>query len=248
MLPRLRFPRVAALVTALAAPAAAAQPARDTFVLVHGAWGGGWDWWQVDSLLTARGHRVQRVTLTGLGERVHLASPQVGLETHIQDVVNTILFERLDDVVLVGHSYGGVVVTGAADRIPDRIGRRVYVDAILPESGESVQTLMGDLLMRHVRGGFLLPSWEPADRPFPRDVPHPVRTFTDTLRLAHPSIPGPADYILTLQPGTPEPFARFAERAARRGWPVHRMEGDHVPERSQPAALVRLLLRISGRE
>ena len=97
----------------------------------------------MDSLLTAQGHRVYRVTLTGLGERVHLASPSIGLTTHIADVVNTISWEQLEDVVLVGHSYGGMVITGVADRIPARIRALIYVDAFLPESGESVARLTG---------------------------------------------------------------------------------------------------------
>ena len=96
-------------------------PARRTFVFVHGATGGSWDWRVIDSLMTPRGQRVVRPSLTGLGERVHLASPDIGLTTHIDDVVNAILWENLHDIILVGHSYGGMVIAGVADRIPDRI-------------------------------------------------------------------------------------------------------------------------------
>src|SRR6266511_99152 len=124
--------------------------AHSTYVFVHGAWGGSWDWRQVDSLLTRRGHRVYRPQLTGLGERVHLASADVGLATHIDDVVNTILWEDLRDVVLVGHSYGGMVITGVADRIPDRIRRLVYLDALLPDSGEAAIGLVDT-----IRGSFV---------------------------------------------------------------------------------------------
>jgi pimeloyl-ACP methyl ester carboxylesterase len=109
-----------------------------TYVIVHGAWGGGWAFRQVDSLLTADGHKVFRPTLTGQGEKVHLASTNINLSTHIQDIVNVILFEDLHDIVLVGHSYGGMVITGVADRVPDRIQRLIYVDALLPLDGESV--------------------------------------------------------------------------------------------------------------
>src|SRR3954465_9291699 len=84
---------------------------KPVYVIVHGAWGGGWAFKKVDSLLTAKGCIVYRPTLTGQGERAHLASPEVGLKTHIQDVVNTILYEKLENVILVGHSYGGMVVT-----------------------------------------------------------------------------------------------------------------------------------------
>jgi pimeloyl-ACP methyl ester carboxylesterase len=100
-----------------------------TYLLVPGAWLGGWAWQSVAKGLRARGHDVYPVTLTGLGERVHLARPAVDLETHIADIVNTIAWNDLDDVILAGHSYAGTVVTGVADRIPERIQQLVYVDS-----------------------------------------------------------------------------------------------------------------------
>lgn len=223
---------------------------RFTYVFVHGAMGGSWDWRVVDSLLTLRGHRVVRPSLTGLGERVHLASPSIGLATHIDDVANTILWDGLHNVVLVGHSYGGMVITGVADRIPDRIRRLVYLDAFLPESGETALDLadsIGATFMRaNIRGGFIIPTWVVDDRSIPRDVPQPLRTFTDTLRLVNPASRHiPAVYILTVEPGkTPDPFQRFADRAAARGWKVYQLAADHLPERSAPAALVALLERL----
>src|SRR5947199_3386525 len=102
-----------------------------TYVIVNGAWSGGWDWRAVDSMLTLRGNRVVRVTLTGLGERVHLASPTIGLSTHIDDVVNTILWEYIHDVILVGHRYGGIVISGVVDRLTDRISSLVYLETII---------------------------------------------------------------------------------------------------------------------
>src|SRR3954451_22613606 len=223
------------------------QPRR-TYVLVHGATGGSWDWWVMDSLLSADGHRVARPSLTGLGERVHLASPNIGLATHIDDVVNAILWENLKDVILVGHSYGGMVITGVADRIPERIGRLVYLDAMLPDSGESALQLadsMGATFIRSsVHDGFFGGSTD--QQVIPRDVPQPFRTFTDTLRLTNPKarrIPG--TYILTVEPGqTTDPFQMFVPRAKARGWKVYRMAADHPPERSQPAALLKLLEQI----
>jgi pimeloyl-ACP methyl ester carboxylesterase len=188
--------------------------------------------------------------LTGLGERVHLASPSIGLDIHIDDIVNAIVWERLHDVVLVGHSYGGMVITGVADRIPDRIRRLIYLDAFLPVSGEAALDLadsIGATYMRaNVRNGFIVPTWVTDLRAIPRDVPQPVRTFTDTLRLTNPAARKvSAAYILTVEPGkTPDDFQRFADRAAARGWRVYQLEADHVPERSSPAALVRLLERI----
>ncbi len=221
-----------------------------TYVIVHGAWGGGWDWRAVDSMLTRHGHRVVRTTLTGLGERVHLASPDIGLSTHIDDVVNTILWDNLQAVVLVGHSYGGMVITGVADRIPERIRRIVYLDAFLPDSGDTALGLADSsgatFLRANVRDGFIIPTWVTDDHAIPRDVPQPLRTFTDTLRLVNPAARRiPAAYILTFEPTiTPDPFQRFADRASVRGWPVYRLQANHVPERSARGALVALLERV----
>src|SRR4029077_10581884 len=131
---------VASAADATNPPSAASQ--RFTYVIVHGAWGGGWDWKQVDQLLSADGHKVYRPTLTGQGERSHLASTNIDLDTHIQDIVNVILWEDLHDVVLVGHSYGGMVITGVADRVPDRIKHIIYVDALLPEDGECANAIL----------------------------------------------------------------------------------------------------------
>ena len=109
-----------------------------TFVLVHGAWHGSWCWKRVRKALQARGHEVFTPTLTGVGERSHLVSPHINLETHIEDVVNLIRWEELSDVVLCGHSYGGCVISGVADRIPDRIRSLVYLDAFVLEDGQSL--------------------------------------------------------------------------------------------------------------
>jgi pimeloyl-ACP methyl ester carboxylesterase len=217
-------------------------------VIVHGAWGGGWDWRGIDSILTRMGHSVDRVTLTGLGDRVHLASPSIGLDTHISDVVNAIEFEKLTDVVLVGHSYGGMVITGVAERIPQRIRHLVYVDAFLPESGESLKKLADDGFDRMVTGmgrdGMLVPPWARPEMPTPKDVPHPLKTFTDTLALSSAAARAlPGTYILTIAKGaTDDSFSRFARRAESRRFTVHTMrDTDHVPERSAPDALAALL-------
>jgi pimeloyl-ACP methyl ester carboxylesterase len=227
-------------------------PAKPTFVIVHGAWGGGWDWRTVDSLLTKDGYRVVRVTLTGLGERRHLASPNVGLYTHIDDVVNKILWDDMHDVILLGHSYGGMVITGVADRVPDRIKRLVYLDALLPDSGESVMTMQSadtgraNFIASLTRGDYTVPVWVQDTTVIPRDVPMSRKTFTDTLRLVNAARRRvPATYILTFEPQVnPDPFQRFADRAAARGWPVQRMQADHIPERTNPTGLVALLERI----
>jgi pimeloyl-ACP methyl ester carboxylesterase len=108
------------------------------YVLVHGGGHGGWCYDKLARLLRAEGHEVHAPSLTGLGDRKHLAAPGVGLDTHIANVANLIFYHDLEDVILAGHSYGGMVITGAADRMPERIGHLVYLDASLPHDGESL--------------------------------------------------------------------------------------------------------------
>ena len=173
-------------------------------VIVHGAWGGGWAFREVDSILTSNGYPVYRPTLTGLGEREHLAGPGVNLGTHIEDVTNMILFEELSDIVLLGHSYGGMVVTGVADRVPGRIRHLVYLDAFLPNNNENVMDLTGDpsWIEQMTRGDLVVPSWVKSDQPPPKDVPHPLHSLTESIvltNLAARDIPG--TYILTVEKG-----------------------------------------------
>lgn len=230
-------------------PAPSVQPpapgSAGTVVLVHGAWGGGWDWRPVDRMLTARGYDVYRATLTGLGERVHLVRPDVDLDTHIADVVNLVLFEDLHDVVLVGHSYGGMVITGVADSIPDRLEALIYLDAILPRSGEAVTDLSGI----SVEGAVNVPSWVDPAAPYPRDVPHPTGTLTQPLTLDGPPGAGVrAEYVLTVEPGRePDSFQWAADRAAARGWPVRVIETGHNAQRTARDELVELIDRFARR-
>src|SRR6201997_3646233 len=112
-----------------------------TFVLVHGAWGGSYGFKYVRGPLRDAGHEVFTPSLTGIGERVHLASPQVDLTTHVTDVVNTILYEDLTGIVLLGYSYGGMVVTGALEHIADRVAHLVYLDAFVPSDGQALNDL-----------------------------------------------------------------------------------------------------------
>ena len=216
-----------------------------TYVLVHGAWGGGWSFKKTDSLLRAQGHTVYRVTLTGQGERAHLASPEVDLNTHITDVVNTILFENLNDVVLLGHSYGGMVVTGVADSIPHRIRKLIYLDALLPEDGESLNTAFGQGGREWpAEDGFLVPVWATAEQPLPKDVPQSVKTFTQPISLKNEGrLDIPSTYILTYEGEDPDKdqFARFATRAKDKAWKVINMQADHNPQMSNPAELATLL-------
>jgi pimeloyl-ACP methyl ester carboxylesterase len=244
-LPLVAASLLATPATPQAAPGTEPESAR-TFVIVHGAWGGSWAFREVESLLRARGHTVYRPSLTGLGERVHLASPEIDLSTHIMDVVNVLVYEELEDVVLVGHSYGGMVVTGVADRVPERIAQLIYLDAFLPESGESANTSRGQPgpgASAWEQDGFIVPPWLDQNRPPPADVRHPARTFSEPIVLQNADarrIPG--SYILTT-----EPFEFFAERARARGWVVERMDADHNPQWSAPGPLVERLIRIEAR-
>jgi pimeloyl-ACP methyl ester carboxylesterase len=219
---------------------------KPTYVLVHGAWGGGWDWRHVDDLLTADGNKVFRATLTGQGERSHLSSTNIDLDTHIEDVVNIILWENLHDVILVGHSYGGMVITGVADRIPERIKHLIYIDAILPVNGENANQAIRRKNDWPTTNDFILPTWVHGNPPPPHDVPMPSRTFSEPITLTNQSVAQllPTTYILTVDPGQkPEQdlFYPFYQRAQARNWPAWVMEGDHNVQRSHPVELVRLL-------
>jgi pimeloyl-ACP methyl ester carboxylesterase len=176
-----------------------------TFVIVHGAWGGGWAWRPtVGRLLRDAGHEVFTPTLTGLGERTHLASPSVDLETHIQDILGVLEWEDLRDVVLVGHSYGGMVITGVADQASDRVGRLVFLDAANPRNGQSLLDVTGPTLAVAREFGqvvdgvelVLLPTpdagtfygvTDPADLAWmaERLTPQPWKCFEQPLKLAH---------------------------------------------------------------
>jgi pimeloyl-ACP methyl ester carboxylesterase len=112
-----------------------------TFLVCHGAWSAGWAWKKMHPLMTARGHRLVTPSYTGLGERAHLANPSIDLETHIQDILNVITYEDLRDIVLIGHSYGGMVATAVADRVRDRIAQLIYLDAFVPNDGQSLLDL-----------------------------------------------------------------------------------------------------------
>ena len=122
-----------------------------TFVLVHGAWHGGWAWVRVADRLRARGHIVFAPTLTGLGERAHLLRPGIDLSLHIADVVGVIKYERLNDVVLVGHSYGGCVISGVAEAMPDAIRSIVFLDAFIPDNGDATVDLVPPAVQEVIR-------------------------------------------------------------------------------------------------
>jgi alpha-N-arabinofuranosidase len=212
----------------------------------NAAWAGGWEHKKIAEALEAKGHKVFRPTLTGQGERVHLANADVDLAMHIQDIVNFIEWENLNDVVLLGHSYGGMVITGVADRVASRLKHVIYLDAFLPENGESAQTSRGaNAPSRPAVNGFFSIG-DQTGKPVPHVVPQPEKTFTQPIVLEHQGEARkvPTTYILTADKGKTaeqDGFFRFYERAKARGWATTVMEGDHVVHLSKTNELATLL-------
>jgi pimeloyl-ACP methyl ester carboxylesterase len=221
-----------------------------TFVLVHGAWHGGWCWKRVRRSLQAQGHEVFTPTLTGVADRSHLLSREVNFETHITDVTNLILWEELSDVVLCGHSYGGAVISGVADRIPDRVGALVYLDAFVLQNGQSVQDVLPAGQQQ------LGEDWKVP--PIPAEVFHvnandrdwvnrqctvqPLATFQQPIRLTG-AIHQIENVTFILASGWgPGPFRPFYEQAKTKGWKTLAIECGHDVMLDQPEALTDALL------
>lgn len=230
-----------------------------TFLLLHGAWHGGWVWRRVAPLLRAVGHEVHTPTLTGTSDRAHLLTPSVGLGTHIQDVVALIEAHDLTDVVLVGHSYAGQVVTGVADRVPDRLRTRVYLDAFVGDDGDAAIDLLPDTVAAHYREsvagpgfGWLIPVrsltvlgvTDDADLAWlgPRLTPHPWLTYTEPLRLTGSGDTVPAAFVECVD--WMRVFRTHRERAAARGWPVHEVKTGHEAMVTAPRELADVLLTL----
>jgi len=235
-----------------------------TYVLVHGAWHGGWCWRQVTPRLRAAGHEVHVPTLTGLGERAHLLAREVGLDTHIEDVVATMRGEDIGRSILVGHSYGGMVISGVADRVPEQLARLVYLDAFVPDDGQSVMDLAppevrdAHLAAARERGeGWRVPVpplaiWgvtDPAHLAWvePRVGPHPLRTMTDRIRLSNPArqrIPRTFVSCTVQQRGAF--VAAAAKVRAQGGWDCREIAAPHDAMIVAPEALAALLLDLAG--
>jgi pimeloyl-ACP methyl ester carboxylesterase len=235
-----------------------------TFVLVHGAWGGSYGFRTVRGPLRAAGHEVFTPSLTGIGERAHLASPQVNLTTHVTDVANTILYEDLRDIVLLGYSYGGMVVTGALEHVADRVAHLVYLDAFKPGDGQSLD----DLAKAGYGKGAIGPGGEWLVPPMARTLhdadeaawhtarrsPHPVGCFIEPARLARPleEYPFTRTYIKAtaehrpVDGGRPSPFWAAADHAkTSQDWRYREIDTDHMIMANKPADLVALLLELA---
>ena len=220
-----------------------------TYVFVHGASGGGWDWKTVDSLLSAEGHTVYRATLTGLGERAHLAGPDIDLTTHINDVTNLILFEQLEQVILVGHSYGGMVISGVMDRIPETIRQAFFLDAFVPADGMSAVDMWDGFSDYKVVDGLVHFPWLDSGSPVPGDVPQSLKTLTEPVSFSNPeALALPVTFIpfveSFVQGKVRAQFDPSWKRAKSRGWNVVVLESDHNAQRSKPQELVELLVDV----
>ena len=233
-----------------------------SFVLVHGAWHGGWCWKRVADVLRSRGHSVTTPTQSGLGERSHLMSWSITLSVFIDDIVNHLKWEDLTNVVLVGHSFGGVTITGVADAVPERLAKLIYLDAAVPENGEAAFDLFPKEMVEarleaanETSGGLTVPAYpaesfglsDPADVAFveSRLTPHPVATYQNALTVNSPIGNGlPTSYIMCLDP-VYEPMRVFHRRAREAGWPVSEFATGHDAMVTEPVATADLFEKLS---
>jgi pimeloyl-ACP methyl ester carboxylesterase len=238
-----------------------------TFVLVPGAWCGGWVFRHLAPYLCDAGHEVYTPTVTGLGERVHLASPDVTLDTHITDIVNVLAYEDLHDAVLVGWSYGGTIITGVADRVPDRIAQLIYLDARVPEDGQTDYDLEpgGEAYLAEDAESAAA-AGTPGFAPIPMEgarahithetlqawvldrlTPHPLATWTQPIRLGNPAAEAiPRAFIFCTEdrdPGMPDPryLARVRTDPA---WRYRELIANHSAPITKPRETAATLLKL----
>ena len=239
------------------------------FVLVHGAWHGGWCYRDTARALRAAGHNVFTPTHTGVGASAHHSSADITLDTHIRDVCGVLEAEELDNVILCGHSYGGMVITGVADRLPDRISAMVYLDAFLPGDGDSLIGLIKTALPPEVAAGFIgafrgssvdggrmapIPAEafniKPENRAWVdrRCVPQALATFEMPLLLKNPAGHPSARRVYILADGwDPSPFRHFATRCeGMTGWHVVKLPCSHDVMVDMPGELAAELLKLAA--
>ncbi|HEX2215109.1 MAG TPA: alpha/beta hydrolase [Xanthobacteraceae bacterium] len=230
------------------------------FVVAHGAWSAGWAWKKMHPLMRAGGHQLVTPTYTGIGERAHLAHPDIHLDTHIEDVLQVLRFEDLHEVILIGHSYGGMVATGVADRARERIAELVYLDAFAPQDGQSAFDMgpperaegMRTRARTEGEGWRIPPNPLPPDTPAsdqawaaPRRVGQPLKTFEQKLRLRNGPLTLPRHYIYCQRCAPGDGFRPSYERARREGWDHHEIDASHNPHITAPQALMALLETIA---
>jgi pimeloyl-ACP methyl ester carboxylesterase len=229
-----------------------------TFLVCHGAWSAGWAWKKMHPLMAAFGHRLVTPTYTGLGEREHLANPAIDLETHIADILNVIKYEDLRDIVLVGHSYGGMVATGVAARARDRVAQLIYIDAFVPDDGQSLLDLNEPARARMMELAKAGDGWRVPPNPTPPDTPPadlewltarrvnmPIKCFEMPLKLRGGELSLPRSYIYAKRITPADTFGRFATRAkSEPGWRYDEIDASHSPNVTAPEVLMALLQEI----
>jgi pimeloyl-ACP methyl ester carboxylesterase len=231
-----------------------------TFVLVHGAWHGGWCWVRVARLLREQGHQVFTPTLTGLGERSHLLAPGITLKTHITDVVNMLKWERLEDVVLCGHSYGGMVISGVAEEMQRAIGAVVFLDAFVPENGQALIDATSQATRERIQAAaqkseIAVPPPAAAvfnvnekDRAWVDALcgPHPIATLTDKIALT-----GARDriakktYIRAKNYPNPGFDKAYEQRKGDPAWRTYEAPCGHDVMVDMPERLTEILLEVA---
>lgn len=228
-------------------------------VLVSGAWHGGWCWDRVAPILRAAGHDVYAPTLTGVSDRAHMVNPSVGLSTHIEDVAALIEAHDLRDATILGHSYAGQVITGVADRVSDRLAKRIYLDAFVGQDGEAAIDLLPEKIAGHYHEsveekgfGWLIPTRSlevlgvTADEDLswlrPRLTPHPWKTYTEPLQLSGNQDKVAAAFIECVD--WMRVFTPQAEKAAALGWPTHEIATGHEAMVTAPDKLAELIIEL----
>ena len=235
----------------------------DPFVLVHGSSGGSWVWKRLAPLLRAAGHDVHAPTLTGLADRAHLLDCGVDLTTHVTDIAELLVFEDLTAAILVGNSYAGMVVTGVADRVPERLRCVVYLDAYVPEDGQSAVDLWSPerraFAEQAESDGVAQPPppalfgvTDPALEAWisARMTPHPVATYTEPVAAANAASRALPRVFIACRgnpPTTPDVFGPSAAKARAFGWDVHGLAAGHLAMLTAPDELAALLVRIASR-
>ncbi len=248
--------------------AKSARGAAKNYVLVHGAWHGGWCWDEVRALLLADGHRVYTPSLTGLGDRAHLAKQlDVGLDTHINDIVNLIKYEELEDVVLVGHSYAGMVISGVADQVGDQISELIYLDALVPDEGGSLLDPYAELSDEQVAQivsnvavdesnslplppmGFLgLSEDHPATASLmQRLTPHPMKTLVDRLGYSNNGTDDNSKSFIYCSAQQADDAAKLKLEKIKSNddWSYYEIETGHNAMTTEPEKLVQLFYQIA---
>lgn len=216
---------------------------KPVFVLIHGAWGNGDGWYKVKPFLQKQGYKVLTPTLSGQEQANNPPPSEISLDTHINDIITILEKEKISRAILVGHSYGGMVITGVADRVPERVIRLVYVDAFLPESGQSAFDLMDPAFVQGLRkreekrGDGGIPSGSG------KGPPQPLLTLDQKLKLQEkPTCTTNGTYILTIEPGVRgDAFMPDARRAQSRTWPIYILHTGHLPQLTMSSELAALL-------